>query len=495
MNSQKELVNALRAGFSLFYAKTDEMGRTVSLICEAVTGFKNKAGIAPYQTVIWDLEKDKDPDQVIEILGSKSTVGTVVVAKNFNWFLFDDVGNPNKQYVQSIQNKLSLISSKEFRHALVIVSDAPFEKAIPETLKQEFLKISFSLPSREEVVGIYDYIVESAKELDGFEMPDDAEKSSIVDSAVGLTKQNATQAISMGLIAGDGRIDPKVVSSFRAAKIEDVAGLKVGNYEVPEPRGYDQVKKFALAGVDNDMAKGILLLGPPGCGKTLFAKWLSTQSKKILIEMEMAKMQGEGLYGQAENAWAKAIDTVKAVGKSILFVDEIEKGLPNRTKGIGVQDQTGQRSASQFLKFLSDDRPAGCYVIATCNDISSLPPEWVRAERWDCAPFFIDLPNADEREDIFTYYLNVYDVKPGKLTAADDCMEGWSGAEIKTVCRLAALHKTNCDKVSRYVIPVSKTMGESIDSLRAWAKDKTIPASTKFIGANGETKRTRGVEL
>jgi SpoVK/Ycf46/Vps4 family AAA+-type ATPase len=271
--------------------------------------------------------------------------------------------------------------------------------------------------------------------------------------------------------------------------------LKVGNYEVPEPRGYDQVKKFALAGVDNDMAKGILLLGPPGCGKTLFAKWLSTQSKKILIEMEMAKMQGEGLYGQAENAWAKAIDTVKAVGKSILFVDEIEKGLPNRTKGIGVQDQTGQRSASQFLKFLSDDRPAGCYVIATCNDISSLPPEWVRAERWDCAPFFIDLPNADEREDIFTYYLNVYDVKPGKLTAADDCMEGWSGAEIKTVCRLAALHKTNCDKVSRYVIPVSKTMGESIDSLRAWAKDKTIPASTKFIGANGETKRTRGVEL
>jgi len=492
MNSQQELVNALRAGFSLFYAKTEEMDRTVGLICEAVNTFTNKAGQQPYRTAVWDLERDKDPDRVMELLSDKNNVGCVVVAKNWNWFLFDDVGNLNKLYAQQLQNRLSVMSTKELRHALVIVSDVSFDKAIPDTLKQEFLKISFDLPSREEIATIYEYIVDSAKELDGFELPDTKQRDAIIDSAVGLTKQNATQAISMGLIAGNGVIDPKVVSSFRAAKIEDVAGLKVGTYQVPEPRGYDQVKLFAKAGVDNDMAKGILLLGPPGTGKTMFAKWLSSQSDKILIEMEMARMQGEGLYGQAENAWAKAIDTIKAIGKCIVFVDEIEKGLPNRTKGIGVQDGTGQRSASQFLKFLSDDRPAGCYVIATCNDISSLPPEWVRAERWDCAPFFIDLPSEEEREAIYEFYVKQYCVKPGKLTA--DAMDGWSGAEIKTVCRLAKLHNTTCDKVSQYVIPVSKTMGEQIAALREWSTDKTIPASTQFVSAK-PIKRQRGMEL
>lgn len=493
MNSQTQLVNALRAGFSLFYAKTEEMDRTVALITEAINGFKNKSGNQPYSTVVWDLEKDKDPDRVVELLSAKDTIGAVVIAKNWNWFLFDDVGNPNKGYVQAIQNRLSLISTKEFRHALVVVSDQSFEKAIPDTLKNEFLKVSFSLPSREEVASIYEYVIESAKDLPDFVMPDTEKREAIIDSAIGLTKQNATQAISMGLIAGDGDIDPKVVSSFRAAKIEDVAGLRVGQYTVSEPCGYDQVKLFAMAGVDNDLAKGILLLGPPGTGKTHFAKWLSTMSDKILIEMEMAKMQGEGLYGQAENAWAKAIDTIKAMGKCILFIDEIEKGLPTNTRGLGVQDTTGQRSASQFLKFLSDDRPEGCYVIATCNNINSLPPEWVRAERWDCAPFFIDLPEAEERADIFDFYLKRYEAKAGKLSHSD--MEGWSGAEIKTVCRLAKLHKTTCDKVSKYVIPVSKTMGEQIDGLRAWAKDKTIPASTKFVESSKAIRRTRAVEL
>lgn len=497
MNRQQtELVNALRAGFSLFYARTGEMDRTVTLITEAVTTFTNKAGQQPYRCTVWDLERDQDPDRVIELLKDKATTGTVVVAKNWNWFLFDDMGNPNKAYVQALQNRLATMSTKELRHALVIVSDTAFDQAIPETLRPEFLKVNFELPNREEVAEVYEYIVASAQELPDFVPPNPTQRDTIIDSAVGLTKQNALQAISMGLIAGGGAIDPKVVSSFRAAKIEDVAGLRVGNYDVPEPLGYDQVKRFALAGVDNDMAKGILLLGPPGCGKTMFAKWLSTQSKKILIEMEMAKMQGEGLYGQAENAWAKAIDTIKAAGKSILFIDEIEKGLPNRTKGFGVQDSTGQRSASQFLKFLSDERPAGCYVIATCNDISSLPPEWVRAERWDCAPFFIDLPELPTREQIYEFYITQYLVRPGKLFA--DQMEGWSGAEIKTVCRLAKLHKTTCDKVARYVIPVSKTMGEQIDALRAWAQDKTIPASTPFAGSNGSgaaVKRTQGVEL
>jgi SpoVK/Ycf46/Vps4 family AAA+-type ATPase len=109
--------------------------------------------------------------------------------------------------------------------------------------------------------------------------------------------------------------------------------------------------------------------------------------------------------------------------------------------------------------------------VATCNDISKMPPEFLRAERWD-AIFFMDLPTEAERETIFNLYRDQYKVKG---TPPD--MAGWSGAEIKSLCRIAAMMKTDVDAASKYIMPLSQSMADKIEGLREWARSRTIPAS------------------
>jgi SpoVK/Ycf46/Vps4 family AAA+-type ATPase len=98
-------------------------------------------------------------------------------------------------------------------------------------------------------------------------------------------------------------------------------------------------------------------------------------------------------------------------------------------------------------------------------------PEFLRAERWD-AIFFVDLPTEKERETIFNLYRDQYRVKG---TPPD--MAGWSGAEIKSLCRIAAMMGTDVETARKYIMPLSQSMAEKIEDLREWAKSRTIPAS------------------
>jgi SpoVK/Ycf46/Vps4 family AAA+-type ATPase len=191
----------------------------------------------------------------------------------------------------------------------------------------------------------------------------------------------------------------------------------------------------------------------------------------------------------------KALDVVAAnanpAAPIIVFVDEIEKGLAG-TSGAGGQagandGGTTDRSNAQFLKFLSDARPKGIYFVASCNDIEKLPAAYVRAERWDTAPIFVDLPDKAEQMAILKHYQKVYGV-----TAQPYEMGGWTGAEIKAWCKLA---RKKMDKskdpnsADELIVPVSKTMSKEIDYLRKWKEGKTVPASRKTVVAVKKTDR------
>ena len=110
--------------------------------------------------------------------------------------------------------------------------------------------------------------------------------------------------------------------------------------------------------------------------------------------------------------------------------------------------------------------------MATCNDVSKMPPEFLRAERWD-AIFFVDLPTDPDRRIILDLYRNQYHVE-GEPTHG---LQGWSGAEIKSLCRIAAMMKCSLAGAERYVIPLSQSMAEKIENLRDWARTRTIPAT------------------
>jgi hypothetical protein len=477
-----KLNTALRSGYTFFYAQTFEMDRTLENVVDEIKGIEQ----VEWKVKVWDFElSDGDPDKVIELLTGEPEY-TAVVAKNFNWFMEMPDGSLNYQAIQFIQNRFAEFSSRESRKALIILSDASFNEAIPSCLAKEFITISFPLPNKDEVAEILDGIIEAASKNPKFTAPEEEDKPALVEAALGLTKRGVSNAYAYSIVNSGGKLDSQVVAAMRSAEINETSGLTVGSYDVGEIEGYNKAKCFARKASSNKKSRGMLLLGPPGVGKTHFAKWLSTISSKIMIEFELAGVQGEGLYGQAENSMRQALEVVKSIGNCILFIDEIEKAVPGKGS---TNDTTGTRSFGQLLKFLSDNRPEGCFVVATCNDIQKLPPEWVRSGRFDVT-FFADLPSDGEKKAIYDAYKKKFDVKPGGFSVKH--MKDWTGAEIESACRIASVISSTVKEAAEYVVPIADTMKADIEGLRKWSKGRTIPA---HVEENENIQRERGVDI
>ena len=158
----------------------------------------------------------------------------------------------------------------------------------------------------------------------------------------------------------------------------------------------------------------------------------------------------------------------------VLFVDEVEKAL----SGVGGTGDSGV-SARLFGSLLTwmNDHTSDVYLVATCNDISRLPPEFSRAERFD-GIFFLNLPGQSEREAIWTLYTEQFGLDPAQRRPQD---EQWTGAEIRACCRLAALLDLPLVQAAQNVVPVAVTASESVERLRTWASGRCLSADTPGI--------------
>jgi SpoVK/Ycf46/Vps4 family AAA+-type ATPase len=164
----------------------------------------------------------------------------------------------------------------------------------------------------------------------------------------------------------------------------------------------------------------------------------------------------------------------------ILFVDEVEKAL----SGVGSQGDSGvsTRLFGTLLTWLSD-RESDVFFIATSNDISKLPPEFTRAERFD-GVFFLDLPNVKEKDAIWSQYRSHYAIAANQARPDDT---SWTGAEVKACCRLAALLGVPLTQAASNVVPVAVTAAESVDKLRTWASGRCLCANNPgTFNRNGE---------
>nr|MDO8115960.1 AAA family ATPase [Candidatus Sigynarchaeota archaeon] len=246
--------------------------------------------------------------------------------------------------------------------------------------------------------------------------------------------------------------------------------------------------------------RGVLLMGIPGTGKSLTAKHIAGKWKMPLLRFDMGAVFGS-LVGQTERSMRQALHIVEAIAPAVLWIDEIEKAI---STGPDLDSGVSKRVLGSLLTWMQE-KQAPVFVIATANDTSKLPPELMRKGRFD-EIFFLDLPNIEERAEIF----RVHVARVGR--SADDfdienlaeMTDGFVGAEIEQVIK-EGLYKAFSDnhrplkdedliEAIKKTKPLSKTKEDMINSLRELVvRQEVVLASSPMKTRKKPAKH--GIEL
>jgi SpoVK/Ycf46/Vps4 family AAA+-type ATPase len=327
---------------------------------------------------------------------------TLLVLRNFHRFL------NSAEVVQALDTQLS--AGKQARTFVVIL--APVVQ-IPIELERQFVVVEHDLPDRDQLLRIARGVATEPGDLP--EGPEALER--ILDAAAGMTRAEAENAFSLGLVRdedrrpaaerpegrGASRVTPDVLWEMKMADLKKSGLLEMyrGGDTFADLGGLENLKRFCLQALRSPSrrarARGVLLLGVPGTGKSAFAKALGNEVGRPTIVLDLGKLKAS-LVGQTEERTRQALRILSAARPNIAFADEIEKGLA-AVQGSGASDSGV--SAGQFGTLLSHmaDHAGDSFFLFTANDIAKLPPEFVRAGRLN-AIFFVDLPGPVERERI-----------------------------------------------------------------------------------------------
>ncbi|HWL08202.1 MAG TPA: AAA family ATPase [Planctomicrobium sp.] len=430
-----------------------------------------------WKLLTWDIDQglqgdeaeigNRDPLAAIRAVNSLAMPdGTVLlVLQNFHRFL------SSAEIVQTLAQQV--ITGKQNRTILVILSPVV---QLPVELEKLFAVLEHELPDRNQLEEIARGIATEESEL-----PADPELEVVLDAASGLTRLEAENAFSLSLVR-QGRITSEAVWELKSGMLKKSGLLELhrGREDFNSLGGLEPLKDFCRKSLSwrnrshpRKRPRGVLLLGVPGTGKSAFAKALGNETGRPTLLLDVGALMGS-LVGQTESNIRQALRIADAMAPCILFCDEIEKGL----SGVSGSNDSGV-SARLFGRLLSwmNDHTSDVYLIATCNDISRLPLEFTRAERFD-GLFFLDVPGADEKRSIWNLYLQEFERDPQQPLPPDD---QWTGAEIRACCRLSALQDLSLLEAARNIVPVAVTAAESVSRLRQWAQGRCLSVNEPGI--------------
>jgi len=229
----------------------------------------------------------------------------------------------------------------------------------------------------------------------------------------------------------------------------------------------------------HDRPKGVLLLGVQGCGKSLAAKSVAGVWGLPLLRLDFAALYNK-YHGESEKNLRQSLKAAETMAPCVLWIDEMEKGFSSSDSDGG----TSKRLLGTFLTWLAENKKH-VFLVATANDIQSLPPELIRKGRMD-EIFFVDLPDEKTRENIFSIHLRKRDLEIADFNLKElaQVSQGFSGAEIEQALvsalyamAAATLKTTDIIKAINNTKPLSIVMDKQISALRAWAQSRTVPAN------------------
>ena len=399
----------------------------------------------------------------------------------------------NIRYIREMMRPQNYVNN--YKKAIILSAPSKF---IPEELSKELPVIEVDLPDRSILEIIAHTVVEEYSDY----CIESEITSKLLESALGLTVMEARLAFAKAIIT-NRKLTEEEIPLIISEKEQIIK--KSGLLEYFHPKEYltnigglenlkdwiqkrgnaysDDAKKFGL-----NTPRGLLLLGVPGCGKSITAKAIANEWKFPLLRFDLGKVFG-GIVGESERNIRYALDVAKTISPCVLWIDEIEKGLSGSQSSGKTDGGTGARVFGTFLTWMQE-KEEPVFVVATANDISALPPELLRKGRFD-EIFFVDLPSSNERENIFNIHLKNKNRNPEELgldmKKLVKASEGFSGAEIEEVVNEALfnayangqndLKMQNLLDCINATSPLSKTMSETIANLRKWAKDRARMAS------------------
>lgn len=384
--------------------------------------------------------------------------------------------------------QLAIEEAKVANCLLIIMAHSSAQ--VPPELNEMLWRVDHDLPNMEE----RSRVVEQIGVGGNVRRPTPEEVHTVAKLTGGLTRGQLEGVVSLSYVRHREISFNEI--SHQKAKIINEGGL----LRLHEPEGgfdtlggLDGVKRFLSQAMRPDrpedtMARGVLLLGVPGVGKSQLAKALGAEINRPTLSMDIGALMG-GIVGETEERTRQALSIADSVAPAVLYVDEIEKALGGMASGGDHDSGVGSRLFGSLLTWLND-HTSDIFFIATANDVSRLPKEFLRAGRFD-GLFFIDQPTEESREVIWDLYLSQFKINADEKRPDDT---NWTGAEIKSCCRLSRLLDVPLVEAARQVVPVSVTAAEQINELRLWANKRCTDADTgeTYIAAKAanRTKKT-----
>ncbi|WP_335933990.1 AAA family ATPase [Fusobacterium polymorphum] len=442
---ETNLVKYLRARRPIIWVSSGDYKEIDTIVKEATKDYEDKAiyeyrafGVVDFETKVKE-ENISDLYNFLDTLYSEGIKTNVfLLIKNAEEEMKDA---RNIAYIKKIAE--TRYSSPDYNFTIIVVSET---ETVPKELEKFTSILDIPNMSKDE---IEKYILKFSKNNNI--KVDEKDIGEIAISLKGLTKLEIDHVLNMIIesknnisisgrdiiIKEKGQIIKKSsileIIDFKE-KIEDIGGLEGLKEWLKSKaqvfRRLDEAKKFGV-----DTPKGVLLVGMPGCGKSLAAKASARLFNVPLLRLDIGRLLGK-YVGESEHNMRVALKTAESISPCILWIDEIEKAFAGINQDGGASDIT-KRLFGQFLTWLQEKENT-VFVVATANDITAFPPEFLRKGRFD-EVFFIDFPNEEERERIFEIHLE----KRGKFTDDVDInklakqTEGYCGADIEEVVKNA----------------------------------------------------------
>lgn len=428
-------------------------------------------------------EGNENPATILDYFMNEVGDNTILLLQDF----YPDFTEDKPRNIRTLRN---IALSSSYNKTLVLSQP---HHCLPKELEKEVQVIELPYPTFEDIRAIY------YKVCKDFRIQEREPDDQLIESALGLTIMEAERAFAKAYIM-DGELTSSQVpiiitekeniikkSGFLeyyhpTEKLTDIGGLaNLKDWLEKRGRGFEKsAKEFGL-----DTPRGILLLGIPGTGKSLTAKAIGSEWRFPLLRLDMGKIFG-GIVGESEQNIRGALSIAEAIAPSILWIDEIEKGMSGISSSGNTDGGTTARVLGTFLTWMQE-KTKPVFVVATANNISQLPPELLRKGRVD-EIFFVDLPTEKEREEIIKIHLKRKNRKPEKFDIKQlaKISKGFSGAELEEAIKEAMfqaydkaedLITEDIKQAIEKTFPLAKTMSEVIENMRKWAKSRAVMAS------------------